>query len=196
MATPNEDKEGSEAFMQTFIDLPLWDKAHWRATVFMGRQDGSEHPFLGIGFEDIEPGIKIFEQWQERLGTFDEHDELRVSIIEGPIPGEEPGYTVFISSNPLNTMARMTNKDFNPTHVVVLSRINRMNPAPNSPHLPMFKRLYAAHKRFALIPVHVNLKTGQARPFVEHRIMKETVNFIPSTKIGPNDPECFALRNV
>jgi hypothetical protein len=101
-------KESPEMLFQIFFDPQEWDDATWSGTVFINDLSHMEPPIpgLGIGFADFETGKKIFDGWIKRLGHVDEYDELRVSIIEGPLPSERDGYTVVLSSNPLNTIKR------------------------------------------------------------------------------------------
>src|SRR5450432_3844756 len=91
-------------FFQTFIDIEKWDLAMWRATAFLRDPEGINAPVLGIVFTDIAAGREIFENWTKRLGNVDQHEELRISIVEGEILGEGPGYSVHISSDPSRLM--------------------------------------------------------------------------------------------
>jgi len=189
MSTSPEDN--SEAFFQSFIDPELWDQAKWHATLFIGASDDSEPPILGIVFKNITAGRKVFEQWIDRLGTLDAYEELRISIVEGDIPNQEPGYSVLVTANLPNIIARLEKikPEFKPTHFMVLSRMHRMNPAPGSPHLPNFKRVYGIHRRFLLIPAEIDMKTMQATPHLDLAIEKREINFLDAPSIGKNDPE-------
>jgi hypothetical protein len=46
-------------------------------------------------FADFDAGKRIFEGWIKRVGHRDEFEEIRASIVEGPISGKPDGYTVF-----------------------------------------------------------------------------------------------------
>jgi hypothetical protein len=115
-------------------EFDLWKRANWRATVFMLAENGDGPPILGLGFTNEDPARQIFRGWRERYGSRDEFEELRVSIIEGEIPGRAPGYSVHVGANAENVFRRykrlglMTDGDL----LAVNSRINRVN-APNSP---------------------------------------------------------------
>jgi len=196
-AMPNQPDDSPEALLQMFVDPEEWDEAVWTATVFLYDQTGQndkQPAGIGIGFADFEAGKKIFRGWKDRLGHVDKFEELRISIIEGPIPDEPTGYTVFISSNPVNTIKRkqLIDPAFSPVHIMVVSRKHRMNPAPNSPHLRMFKETYGRHGRYLLFPAHVS--NNQLKDMeLEMGILKKEINFVESSKIQPNDPEIAVI---
>src|SRR3954462_5142745 len=104
---------------------------------------GRGRPALGLAFLDLEAGKKIFDDWIKRIGHLDAANELRISIVEGPIPAEPSGYTVFISANHPSAQDGM---------FIRFSQMNRMNRAPGSPHLRMFKDHLAKVKRYRLFP--------------------------------------------
>ncbi len=83
------------------INVDLWNEAKWRGTVFLHYP--GEPPILGLGFLNENPARQIFEEWHKRYGDRDAFEELRVSIVEGEIKGEQPGYTVHISVDFENT---------------------------------------------------------------------------------------------
>src|SRR5262249_5028776 len=132
----------SQVFVQLFIDPEKWDRAQWKGTAFITSPDPGIPPCLGLVFLDEKLGREIFKHWRQRLGDEDSYDELRVAIIEGDIPGEAPGYSVHISSEPLHTQKRLQaeGKGLDVEYSVVTSRIHRMNPVPGpgSPHLERF----------------------------------------------------------
>jgi TIR domain len=148
-----EVKTSFAAYVMAPINVPLWDKAKWVATAF-GSRPGSP-PLLGIAFVHRAPAEKIFQQWHDRYGTRDEFEELRVSIIEGTIPGEQSGYTVHIGADFENTIRRYRQSGLeidDESILALVSRLNRMTPEPQSPYLAMFKNLYREHGEYLLIP--------------------------------------------
>jgi hypothetical protein len=176
-----------KAFLQIFTDPVVWDEAKWCGTVFNYDQEGQ--PGLGIGFVDFAAGKRIFAGWIKRVGHGDEFEEIRVSIIERPIPGKPDGYTVLISSNPENTIRRkqQTDPDFKPTQLMLISRMHRMNPSPGSPNLRMFKKAFNDFGVYRLFPAHV--VNNQIRDMdVSLYVEKREIHFV-HTEIKPSDPE-------
>src|SRR5438874_12779960 len=92
--------------IEALIDPEQWNAARWRGTAFLTASAGDEPPGLAIAFLDEAHGRRIFQHWRERLGLVDVHEELRVAIIEGDIPGEAPGYTVHLASEPFASLDR------------------------------------------------------------------------------------------
>jgi len=87
----------SSMFLTGFIDVEVWERAQWRGVMFLGR--GPERPpVLGLYFENAEAGESIFRNWKKYFGDKDERDELRISIIEGDLPGQLAGYSVTIGT--------------------------------------------------------------------------------------------------
>jgi hypothetical protein len=174
----------SEIFFQSFIDPRQWDSAKWEATAFLHDPEGSDPACMGIVFTDIAAGRGIFRQWRERLGSVDQSEELRVAIIEGEILGRVPGYSVHLSSNPQHTQdrARQLGQPIDAKTAIVISRINRMTPEPNSPHLPRFKQEFAKHRRYFLIPVGPDME-----PDFDLSIGKTEVVFRQASEITARD---------
>jgi hypothetical protein len=177
------------------VDPDLWNQANWRATVFMFPQNGIGPPTLGLGFANEPAARQIFQNWHARYGQRDEFEELRVSIIEGEIPGRGPGYSVHVGVNPEVVFKRyrqlgvLTDGDF----LAVSSRINRMA-APNSPNLATFKNAYRAAKTYFLAPVVVNEGGTQIlKQILDMRIFKGQIYFRNVSEIGENDPDRVVL---
>src|SRR5439155_9664474 len=91
----------------------------------------------------------------------DAFEELRISIIEGDIKGELPGYTVHIGIDLENTIKRYKDAglaiDPENSMFMMVSRLNRMNPGPGSKNLEMFKDLYRHYKTYSLAPAVMKL---------------------------------------
>lgn len=166
--------EHNKAFFQSLIDVPQWDKAKWRATAFFADPAAPEPPWLGIAYENGSAGRKIFTDLRERVGQVDKYEELKVEIVEVDASYKSPGYFVRITSNPEHTAVRAIDEgkilDFD--MALVMSRVNRMTPAPNSPHLGNFKKVYEKHGQYILIPVSIS-DTGNITPHFELGILKK-----------------------
>jgi hypothetical protein len=171
-------------FLQIFIDPVKWDAAGWKATAFFHDPQGVDPPGLGIVFDDIETGKEIFSHWRRRLGSVDQYDELRISIVEGEILGMGPGYSVHISSDPNRTAerAKALGTALSVETSIVIGRVRRMTPEPESPHLPRFKDDFAKHKRYFLLPVSADLK-----PEVEFAIEKTKILFRDAFEVRKDD---------
>jgi len=168
------------------IDVDLWNQAQWRATFFAGRQ--GMPPVLGLAYKDGASARKIFEGWHKRYGVNDDHEELRVSIVEGHIKGKEPGYTVHIGCDPdvVTNRLREAGYPVDDGHFAFVSRLNRMNPPPDSRNLELFKRSYREHKTYYLAP-GVLSDDGTLTPMFELGIYKARIHFRHVSEIGTND---------
>ena len=171
-------------FLQIFVDPVKWDAAKWMATAFFCDPTGTEAPLLGIVFENIEVGKQIFADWRERFGEVDEYDELRISIVEGEILGEDPGYTMHISSNPGHTEERMRaqGEKLEIDTAIIISRMYRMTPQPGSPYLSRFKQEFAKHRRYFLMPVSSDVK-----PEWDLALGKSEIHFRQASEITRED---------
>jgi hypothetical protein len=173
-----------QILFQSLIDIDKWNEARWTATAFLHAQDGTAPPYLGLVFENIEAGQAIFTDLLERVGPVDAFEELYVSIIEGGILGEEPGYSLHITSDPSRTQARLTSlgKELKFDQAIVISRFHRMTPAPDSPHLKKFKAEMLTHKRYKLIPL-----SATVQPQFDCAIEKKEIHFREASGITKSD---------
>jgi hypothetical protein len=71
--------------------------------------------------------------------------------------------------------------------MVCVSRINRMNPPPNSTNLEKFKEAYRKHKTYLLIPGVLTGNTNIGTPLVELGILKNKIAFRTVEELGEND---------
>jgi hypothetical protein len=177
------------------IDVDLWNKAKWRGTFFMCYPN--HPPILGLAFENEAAARNIFETWHERYGENDEYEELRISIIEGDVPDEKPGYSIHIGSDPDSAIKRFKDAgyefDDDLGMIVMVSRINRMNPPAGSKNLEMFKEYYRAFKTYFLAPGVISKDKQQFNPIIEFGIYKGKVHFRNVKDIGDNDIDSVVL---
>jgi hypothetical protein len=174
----------SAFFFQSLIDVDLWNDAEWLGTAFLHDPAGNDAPGIGLVFENIEAGRRIFSGWQERVGKVDEYDELRVSIIRGEILGEPSGYSVHISSNPFHSAQRAQDNGLtlDLEKAVIVSRCKRMTPDPGSPHLGRFEKEFARHKRYFILPV-----SSKATPDFGLSIEKREIHLRLASEIRGDD---------
>jgi hypothetical protein len=193
------EPDSPETLVQAFTHSPEWDAANWRGTVFTyhyPKAMGKELPGIGLGFENFEAGKKVFDGWINRLGRVDACEELRISIVEGPVASGAEGYTVFISSNPFHTIQRkqIEDPDFKPTRFIRMSRLNRMTPDPSSPHLRLFKIHFAIVGRYRLFPAHlVGSEIGNVD--LTRCIEKQELNLLHTSSLQPQDLEYEAITS-
>ena len=180
-------KTNPSMFISSPIDLDLWNKAKWSATAFVFQK--GRPPALGLAYRDETAARKIFEGWHERYGDHDADEELRISIIEGDIEGEEPGYTVHISSDPEVVTKRYEKAGFPVDGSIFMtwSRINRMNPSPDSKNLEVFKQLYRQYKTYFLLPAVISKDAKSMKPLFDLGIYKGKLHFRNVSEIGRND---------
>jgi hypothetical protein len=185
----------SAMYVTTPIDVDLWNAAKWKATVF-GHELGKP-PVLGIAFLNEEPARQIFEEWIKRYGKNDLLEELRVAIIEGPIKGQEPGYSVHIGPEPEAVIKRLKDSGYEvqeeDLHVFV-SRVHRMNPLPNSNNLERFRREVQEHKAYFLAPALISRDFKSMRLLIDLSIYKGKIHFRNASEIGSHDIDLAVLR--
>lgn len=176
------------------INAPFWEAANWCATAFQFHPTGECPPVLGIVFENAKVGREIFSEWVAEYGNQDRFEEVRVSIIEGNLPGQRPGYTVHICPDPVGLAARATAEGvvLEPG-IFLLGRVNRMNPLPESPsQLPRFKMEYERHREFLLAPV-TRRSDGKLWTDVEFGLVKTSIQFRDISEITEIDIDSIAL---
>lgn len=179
-------------FLTGFIDLTLWGPAEWKGVFYVC--DPVHPPWLGLLFKNEEPARKIFEQWHQRFGRNDAYEEMRVSVVEGDIPGRDPGYTVYISANIDNIHKRTDDLGLNipKDYTMVLGRMHRMNPTPGSKNLEMFKEAYQHFGCYQLCPAILAPEGVKVLP--GYGLLKKEINFRHVSEIkSENDMDSAVL---
>jgi hypothetical protein len=167
------------------IDAPLWDKARWQTVLF--RTQPGTVPVLALVFTDHEAAEAIVRGWRHLLGERDAREALRVSIIEGNIMGQDPGYTVHIGPEPSCALAATDAADATSgASARAATQLQRM-PSLRSPHLENFKEAFAQERRYWLTAAILDA-VGQPLMNRQHRILKSRVLFRRAAEItGAND---------
>jgi hypothetical protein len=169
----------------SLINIPLWEKAKWRATAYMYHPESN--PILVLCFKNPEAAKQIFKEWRSKLGQVDEDEQLRVSIITGIDKKHPSSYNVVISTN-LKLMAKSQRRYF-----VLVSRINRMDP-PDLRNLNLFLEEYNRTGRYIILPAHFADIAEIPKPFWDLWIGKQELRISPAWQIGENDPDVWAVQ--
>lgn len=180
-------KTDVKLLVTTPINIELWDRAKWRAVFFMFAE--GVPPTVGFGFKNGDVGKEIFREWREGYGENDELELIRLSIVEGPIPGLYDGYTVNIGPN-IPEQAKLAKKSGtfgDPNMFMAISRLQRMPKANQSGQLETFKQLYKKHKTYWLMPATLSEDGTQLNPHEELAIRKGQIFFRQSDEIGKHD---------
>jgi hypothetical protein len=181
-----------------FAIHPLWSEAKWSATTYKFHPAGEVPPIMGLVFENVEAGLEIFREAEQQMHHDDQLDEIRVTIIEGTVPGQEdrPGYSVHICADPDALEAHATMEDLvvDPSVIPFLGQWNRHYPVPGAPLLlARFKDEFEKHKEFLLAPAVYH---ADGKLYIEPTlgIVKNTVNFRQLSDITtPDDIDAAAL---
>lgn len=181
-----------------FATHPLWAEARWSATTYKWHPTSESPPIMGLVFENVDAGLKIFRDAKRQMRHEDRFDEIRVSIIEGAVPGQEqrPGYSVHICADPNALAARATLDDLvvDPSIVPLLGQWNRHYPMPGAPPLlARFKDEFEKHNEFLLAPA---IRHADDRLYIEPElgIVKRIIFFRQLSDITtPDDTDAAAL---
>jgi hypothetical protein len=117
-------------------------------------------------------------------------------LLKGLFKEKGPVYCVHIGPDPEAVTKRFKDAGYpvEGSLFVDVSRINRMNPNPDSKYLEMFKDEYRQFKSYFLAP-GVLLEDGKSiKPLFELSIYKGRIHFRYVTDIGKNDVDSSVLR--
>ena len=173
--------------VRTPIDLLMWERARWRATMFV--TPPRFPPVLAIGFEDKEAALAIFRVWKERWGEEEADEGLRVAVVRG-IDDQKPAAYAVVVGAPLggteNTGRRVTK---------YLSQINRMFPESTT-NLDRFLQAYEDAGGFLFAPVHIRAdRTVPDPPCLEVAVGMRKLQVREAWTIGENDPDRVAIED-
>jgi hypothetical protein len=195
--TERARKHGAAMPAAAFTTHPLWLEAKWNATTFRWHPTSEFPPTMGLVFDNAEAGLEIFREAKRQMNQEDRFEEIRLSIIEGYVPGQErrPGYSIHICPDPEALATHATSDDFvlDPTVVPFMGQWNRHYPIPGMPKmLPTFKREFEKHGQFMIAPV---VKKADGQQWFEPTlgIIKHDILFRDLCEItSEDDPDAAA----
>ena len=165
----------------SLIRESLWDRAEWSGTAYIVALDDSKPPVLALVFKDPEAATKIFRAWRLELGTQDNDDKLRVSIIRG-IDKENPfNYRVVIGANMPAASAEPDAR-----YISIFFRINTMEPASDE-NLVRFLGSFQKLGHYVLAYALTDNNTQSIRPIFDDAIGKQDLNVREAWEVGRHD---------
>jgi hypothetical protein len=175
------------------IREPLWERAHWVATAFAHEPGTSIPPIMALVFQDAETADQIFFHWHRDLGSEDQDDALRVTILRHIDRTEPHAYRVAVGSNP--ELERPTDQE----HLVfIATRANMMTPS-SSTNLERFLAEYQKAGRFTLTYAIASGGAGSSFTEIEiarnYHIEKSHLHVREAWQLGLNDFDAVALRD-
>jgi hypothetical protein len=149
-----ETSKHSQRQIVSLIDVPLWNRASWRGTMFYFDPDQAPYPVLALGFEDRAAATQIFEGLINQLGEVDKDNRLRIMIIRGIRKDNPAAYRVVIGTNFDYAEARGR-------FVMMVTRTNVME-ATTTENLDRFLASLQSAPEFLLAPAHLNSEPSTA----------------------------------
>jgi hypothetical protein len=149
-----ETGKHSQRQIVSLIDIPLWNRASWRATMFYRDPDQAPFPILAVAFEDRVAARQIFKGLISQLGAVDKDNRLRIMIVRGIAKDDPAAYRVVVGTN-LDRAEASGRMIF-----VMVTRKNDMYPATTE-GLDLFLDSMKGAPEYLLAPAHYNSDSGR-----------------------------------
>lgn len=175
----------TERKVLSLINMPLWDKAKWRGTLYLWTENPDHEPLVGLAFADSDSGKAIFREWRAKLGDVDASEQLQLSIVTGIDKSHPFSYRVVVG-------CRIPADHSGVREFVSISRIHRMDPQ-DSENLEAFRVRYERLRRYWILPAFLADVSVKPEPFFDLAIGKQSIRIRPAWEIGDNDPDSVAI---
>lgn len=174
---PLESKERKSLFFSTIIDLDLWNSAKWKGMAFVSDPGLQNPPIACFVFANEKAGAEIFKKLRKEFGEVDSSEEIRLSFIEKINPSKPADYKVHIGSERSILLEKLKKYGLKPDEslLVMLSRIQEMNPPRTPSSLTIFKHSYHHFKKYYI--TNLITQNGQLTPDFNNIIEKKNVHF-------------------
>lgn len=160
----------------------LWDQAKWLGVGYMVMPNREAQPILGILFENIEAGKKIFAAWRKKFGERDQNEEIRITIVKGIDRNNPYHYKVGIGSN-IKAFEKERDKGSS-RFFSASTRIHVMTPQ-SFQNLDNFKLAYDCFGSYFFAPGSMG-KDGLPNVISDLALVKKEINFKEAWEIRPN----------
>jgi hypothetical protein len=179
-----ETGKHSQRQIVSLIDVPLWNRASWRATMFYFDPDKASYPILALGFEDRAAATQIFKGLINQLGEADTDNRLRVMIVRGIRKDNPAAYRVVIGTN-------LDRAEADGRVVMVVTRNNVMEP-PTTENLDRFVASIES-EYYLLAPAHYNSESGRTSIGFRLAIQKSGLVIRNAWEIAMGDVDLMGL---
>ncbi len=189
------EKERKTIFISDISSNEIWDKSGWCGVAFILDKEGELPPRLGLLFRNRNFASTIFENWKKIIGANDKFDELRISIIEGDVKGEDNGYYIHIGCNPISVFKMMDSnyKDLSIDYFIHTSKITRVFVPKDSNDLKLFKEHLKIFGHCYLTPVIID-DQEQTEILTKYNIYKKNIIFRNYDEINSKHDLDFVVK--
>ncbi len=182
-APPNADLtniSNEDMFTTSVINIPLWDEARWSGVMYLA--DIYQHnmpPYINLIFQN-NCGRKIFEEWKQQWGDFDENNQLELRIIKNIDRNHPYHYRVVIGTTCMDGVGKKT-------LIMSPARVHTMMPGNNN-NLKMFEDELKIAGKYCLCLAGFD-DLGQPMVYKELKIEKkiESIKICDACDIPQND---------
>ena len=174
--------------VSSVINQVLWNRAKWKAVLYIWSSNPDEPPYIALGFQDGDAGKAIFRELIEKLGSEDKLNRLRISIITGVSKAFPNKYGVVVGSNLPDGGESGGGRE-----IVSISRIHHMN-NQNPMNLKMFQERFARTGKFRLMPAHWPNEQASPTLYNTTTITKSSIRIVPAWQLGDNDLDSEAIE--
>lgn len=170
--------------VRSVIDIQLWDRAGWMGAAY-GVFDPKALPFLALIFRDRDAAKKIFERWEERLGSADKDEEIHIGIVRQFSTEHSTHYGIVVTSK--------ISRDQGDSRIAMLTaRFLTMQPSDDV-NVTGFLHLYQKVGAYLLMPMV--MIPGQPPEFIDGiSLLKRSLHMKLAADVGPNDLENIFLK--
>ncbi len=188
--TQNKTNKQSDAIITSLINPSLWDAAKWHGCGYLITYDLSEPGIMVLLYENINPGIQIFEQWEQDFNR--RNLNLKIVIVTGVNNNNPNWYKVLITPD-VKTII-MQQQEPSRRYVVSASRFHLMTAQSNENII----RLKQAYARYGFIGLSAAAIINNEMSFEKDKrynkvIPVKNVEFREAWTIGVNEPESVVI---
>lgn len=209
---PLEEKEAKTLFVSSPIDMPTWNRTHWKGVLYIFEK--GHIPVLALTFDDFVAGRKIFVDWKNILQDQSAENIMSISFIAPPFPSDNwiykskdrnlgAGYFIFIGPNIAETNKRAAKLGLKPEDSIfaVFSRYQWMDEAQNSKNRSLFQEAVESGSGFYLIAAEYPnekqpLSLENLKLDLDDCLYFPTAKFLIGSELKSSDLEAGVLENI
>ena len=171
----------------SLIRESLWERAGWSGTAYITVPDDSSPPVLAPIFADPEAAREIFREWRLELGSQDESEKLRISIIRGIDRTNPFKYRVSIGANMTAAFTRSTTR-----FATINFRLHTMQPSSNE-NLDRFLESVRKSGLYLLAHAVEDDNSYSIKPIFDDAIVKRQLHVRQAWEVGRHDPDSVGV---